>query len=54
MKPDEYIRRSLSQLMTGVAACGCFALFMAVNAPFHLQGLLKIYDLLRRDIPVTP
>ena len=40
--------------MTGVAAHGSFALFVAVDAPFHLQGLLKIYDLLRRDITVTP
>ena len=26
---------------------------MAVHAPFHLQGLLKIYDLPRGDIAVT-
>jgi hypothetical protein len=40
--------------MTGIAAHGCFALLVAVDAPFHLQRLLKIYNLLRRDIPVTP
>ena len=40
--------------MTGIAAHGSLALPVAVNAPFHLQRLLKIYDLLRRDIAVTP
>ena len=40
--------------MTGVAPHGCLALLVAVDAPFHLQGLLKRYDLLRRDIAVTP
>jgi len=47
-------RLLLPQFMTGVATHGSFALFVAVDAPFHLQGLLKIYDLLRRDITVTP
>jgi len=54
MKPDEYIRRSLSQLMTGIAPCGSFALLVAVDAPFHLEGLLKTYDLLLCDVTVTP
>jgi len=40
--------------MTGIAAHGCLALLVAVNAPFHLQRLLKIYNLLRRDIAMTP
>ena len=39
--------------MTGVAAHGGFALLVAVDAPFHLQRLLKIYDLLRCNIAVT-
>ena len=39
--------------MTGVAAHRCLALLVTVDAPFHLQGLLKIHDLLRRDIAVT-
>jgi hypothetical protein len=39
--------------MTGIAAHGCLALLVAVHAPFHLQRLLKIYGLLRRDIPMT-
>jgi hypothetical protein len=39
--------------MTCVAAHGSLALLVAVHAPFHLQGLLKIYDLLRGDIAVT-
>ena len=46
-------RLSLPELMTGIAAHGCLALLMAVHAPFHLQGLLKIYDLPRGDIAVT-
>ena len=44
---------SLPQFMTGVAAHRCLALLVTVDAPFHLQGLLKIHDLLRRDIAVT-
>jgi hypothetical protein len=39
--------------MTRVATHGCLALLVAVDAPFHLQWLLKTYDLLRRDIAVT-
>jgi hypothetical protein len=40
--------------MTRVATHGGFTLFVAVDAPFHFQRLLKIYDLLRPDIAVTP
>jgi hypothetical protein len=39
--------------MTGIAAHGRLALLVAIHTPFHLQRLLKIYDLLRRDIAVT-
>jgi len=39
--------------MTGIAAHGCLTLLVAVHAPFHLQRLLKIYGLLRRDIAMT-
>jgi hypothetical protein len=40
--------------MTSIAAHGCLTLLVAVHAPFHLQRLLKIYNLLRRDIAMTP
>jgi hypothetical protein len=53
MKPDEYIRRSLSQLMTGVAPRGRLVFPMAIHAPFHLEGLLKRYERLLRDISMA-
>ena len=46
-------RLSLPELMTGIAAHGRLALLVAVHAPFHFQGLLKIHNLPRGDIAVT-
>ena len=39
--------------MTCVAPDGCLALLVAVDAPLHLERLLKAHDFLRCDVAMT-
>ena len=39
--------------MTGIAAGGGFVGFVAVDAPFHLYGLLDLYGFLLRYVAVA-
>jgi hypothetical protein len=46
-------RLLLPQFVTRVATHGRLVLFVAVDAPLHLQRLLNTYEFLRGDITVT-
>ncbi len=40
--------------MTNVAAYRGLSLFMTIDTPLHLNGLLQLYDFLQHDVAMAP